>query len=137
MPFFGNQRCDPEVALGTSGDRAGQGLEWAGARFGLFSFQGAAVAALPVAVAIAVALLLANPDVLEVTGDEPHYLVMADSLIRDLTFDLRNSYARESIRRRIYRAPLNPHVVIVNHRYGPYHAPGLAILLALPFFSVA
>ena len=26
------------------------------------------------------------------TGDEPHYLIAADSLVRDLDFDLRNNY---------------------------------------------
>ena len=103
------------------------------APFRLVSFPSTTIAVLPVAVAIVVALLLSRPRVLPLTGDEPHYLVMADSLISDFTLDLRGSYARESRTGRIYGAPLNSHVVIVNHRWGPYHAPGLSILLAFPF----
>jgi hypothetical protein len=87
----------------------------------------------PFAVAACVALWLSGPDQLSPTGDEPHYLVMADSVVHDRTLDLRSAYGREDRTRRIYRTRLNPHVLIVNHRWGGYHQPGLALLLALPF----
>jgi hypothetical protein len=112
----------------------GEGLKRARPRFGLFSFPAPFIAMVPVSIAIAVALALANPEVLRVTGDEPHYLVMSDALVHDRSFELRNAYAREAQTERIYGAPLPaPHVVIVNHRWGPYHEPGLAMLLAIPF----
>jgi hypothetical protein len=66
-------------------------------------------------------------------GDEPHYLVMADAVSHDFSFDLRNAYAREERAHRIYGDRLNPHVIIINHRWGPYHEPGLAVLLAVPY----
>ncbi len=95
------------------------------ARVGLFVFS----------VAIAIAVYAARPTRLPTTGDEPHYLIMADGLVHDLTFDVRNAYSRESQTRQLHGAPLDPHVVIVNHRWAPYHAPGLAILLAVPFLA--
>lgn len=87
----------------------------------------------PMAVAMAVAVRLSRPGGLSVNGDEPHYLVMADGIVHDSTLDLRNAYARENRSQRIYGVPLRPHVIIINHRWGPYHTPGLAFLLAIPF----
>ena len=95
------------------------------ARVGLFVFS----------VAIAIAVYAARPTQLPITGDEPHYVIMADALVHDRTLDLRDAYAREARTGAIYRAPLNTHVAIVNHRWAPYHAPGLAILLAVPFLA--
>ena len=92
------------------------------ARVGLFVF----------AVAIAIAVYAARPTRLPVTGDEPHYLIMADGLLSDHSFDLRNAYAREARTHTLYGGPLDPHVFISDHRWAPYHAPGLAILLAWP-----
>ena len=101
---------------------------------GLLSFPALRVAAVPVAIAILVTLVFVKWRVLPITGDEPHYLVMADGLIQDRTFELRNAYAREGKTQRIYGSRLPaPHVVIVNHRWGPYHAPGLPVVLAMPF----
>jgi hypothetical protein len=100
----------------------------------LCSFPALAVAAVPFAIAIAVCVSLSIRDRLHVTGDEPHYLIMADGLVRDHTFDLRSAYAREARTEAIYGSPIPaPHIVIVNHRWGPYHEPGLALLLAIPF----
>lgn len=104
------------------------------ARIGLFSFPALTVAGLPVALSVLITVLFTATGSVRVTGDEPHYLVMADGLLRDRTFDLRNAYTREGETHRIYGSPLPaPHVVIVNHRWGPYHEPGLPIALAIPF----
>ena len=93
-----------------------------------------AVASVPIGIAILAVLVLSGREVLPITGDEPHYLVMADALVQDRSFDLRNAYRREGETQRIYGSKLpSPHVVIVNHRWGPYHQPGLAMLLAIPF----
>ena len=110
------------------------GLDRASGQSGFFSRPAPVVGCVPVAIAIVVTLVLTNFGKLRVTGDEPHYLVMADGLVQDGTFDLRNAYRREAQTENIYGSPLPaPHVVIVNHRWGPYHEPGLAILLAIPF----
>ena len=93
----------------------------------------AAATVIPVAAAISVALWLSRPGKLSPLGDEPHYLVMADAVSHDFSFDLRNAYAREERTHRIYGDRLNPHVIIINHRWSPYHEPGLAMLLAVPY----
>ena len=64
------------------------------------------------------------PTTLPVTGDEPHYLNHGRrSRAGDRTLDLRSGYAREARTGASTAAPLNTHVVIVNDRWGPYHAP--------------
>ncbi len=127
---MGNPRAAVLTSRRSFHDRA------ASAPRGLFSTPAPIVAIVPVAVAIFVALFFVYLGEPRVTGDEPHYLVMADAIVHDHTFDLRDAYTRESQTQRIYGSPLPaPHVLIVNHRWGPYHEPGLPILLALPFLA--
>jgi hypothetical protein len=95
---------------------------------------GAGLLIAAVSVALAAAVYLARPTRLAITGDEPHYLILADSIVRDGTLDLRNGYARNTSTQHIYDGPLTPHVLIVNHRWAPYHGPGLSLVLAIPFF---
>ncbi|HEY3384048.1 MAG TPA: hypothetical protein VGK32_19970 [Vicinamibacterales bacterium] len=66
-------------------------------------------------------------------GDEPHYLIMADSLVTDASFDLRPAYARDAQTAAIF-GPVPPHMVFVQHRWMPFHTPGMSILIALPFW---
>jgi hypothetical protein len=88
-----------------------------------------------ISIALAAAVYLAGPErLIVVRGDEPHYLVMADSIVQDGTLDLHNAYTRHNENRRIYPAPLNPHARIYRHRWAPWHGPGLPLLLAVPFF---
>ncbi|MFQ5718585.1 MAG: hypothetical protein ACE5IK_03460 [Acidobacteriota bacterium] len=77
------------------------------------------------------------------TGDEPHYLVMADGLLRDHTFDQTQAYRREFRNRDISPAglaqrgaspsPKNTHARSGVHGLYNVHGVGLPILLALPF----
>ena len=67
-------------------------------RVGVFSAPSLRIAAVPVAIAMLVTLwfvFLGEPGV---TGDEPHYFVMADGLVHDRTFDLRDAYTRRARR---------------------------------------
>ena len=66
-------------------------------------------------------------------GDEPHYLIMADSLVTDASFDLRPAYTRDAKTHAIF-GPVSPHMIFVDHRWMPYHTPGMAALIALPFW---
>ena len=79
------------------------------------------------------------------TGDEPHYLVVADSLVRHHSVDVTQAYVDEFTTRSIYPAGLAPdgvtdvvlpqaHVVI-GRDGGTYsfHGLGLPLLLAVPF----
>src|SRR5437867_1259942 len=89
-----------------------------------------AVAALPVLVTLAV--FVGRTHVMPVTGDEPHYLIMADSVAHDFDLDLRNNYERDFETGAIFgKEP--PHAYRIRGRWMPYHTPGLAIVLALPF----
>src|SRR5258706_5662614 len=65
------------------------------------------------------------------TGDEPHYLVAADSLVRDGDFDLRNNYV-PGVYLDWYPSPnLNPQVKQrVDGAPFLIHTYGLAILIA-------
>lgn len=71
------------------------------------------------------------------TGDEPHYLVLAESVVRDGDLKVANNYAQENYRD-YYPGALTPHVLGGDNphtrRYSP-HAPGLALIIA-PAFAV-
>ncbi len=73
---------------------------------------------------------------LRVTGDEPHYLVMAQSLWREGDLDLRDNYARGDTRE-YTPAALRPHYGAprADGRPFPAHSPGLPALLA-PVYAV-
>ncbi len=73
---------------------------------------------------------------LRVSGDEPHYLLMAQSLWREHDLDLRDNHAREDWRE-YTPGPITPHYGAprVDGRPYPAHSPGLALLLA-PLYAL-
>lgn len=83
---------------------------------------------------IAVRLTSMSP----LTGDEPHYLILAQSVLTDRDFKVANNYARGDHRAYAPRE-LEPHLVGGEdpriRRYS-LHAPGLALIIA-PAFAVA
>jgi len=68
---------------------------------------------------------------LRVTGDEPHYLLMARSLWREGDLDLRDNFAREDWKDDT-PGPVAPHYGAPRRDGRPYpaHSPGLPFLLA-------
>lgn len=78
-----------------------------------------------------------------VTGDEPHYLIIADGIIQDRTLEQTKPYAREFNDRDIFPSglappgsqpsPQNTHAIEGPHGLFNVHNIGLPILLALPF----
>lgn len=103
------------------------------------------LAAVGVFVVLSVATLVAweaadrNP----VTGDEPHYLVMADSLVSDRSIEVTDAYEREFRDADIYSPGLAPagarpdreNAHAVNGDRGAFsvHSYGLPAIVALPF----
>ena len=72
-----------------------------------------------------------------VAGDEPHYLLICQSLLQDRDFDLTNNYAQRDYARYMKVQKLTPHVV-PGARPGShysFHSPGMALLL-LPFYAL-
>jgi hypothetical protein len=86
-----------------------------------------AIAAVPVVLALAVCIGQHLPP----TGDEPHYLIIADSVVSDGDLNLENNYKGDSQTRRMF-GNLLPHVYNVPRGWIPAHMPGLGILLAIP-----
>jgi hypothetical protein len=72
---------------------------------------------------------------LKVSGDEPHYLLMAQSLWREHDLDLRDNFARGDHREYVPELPA-PHYGAArpDGRPFPAHSPGLPLLLA-PFYA--
>jgi hypothetical protein len=87
------------------------------------------VAAVPVLVTLAV--FFGRTRLVPVVGDEPHYLIMADSVARDLDLDLRNNYEGDFQTGAIV-GRVTPHARDVDGRWWPFHTPGLGVLLAVP-----
>ncbi len=73
---------------------------------------------------------------ISLSGDEPHYLVISQSLRQDGDFDLSNNYAARDYRK--YMPPttrLEPHIAPRTQNSYSFHSPGLSILL-LPFYAL-
>jgi len=68
---------------------------------------------------------------MDASGDEPHYLVMAQSLWREHDLDLRDNYAREDWRE-FRGGPTEPHYAAPRQDGRPFpgHSPGLPFILA-------
>jgi hypothetical protein len=100
-----------------------------GPRAGVWAFTGAWV------LYLAVGLWYTTR--LRVSGDEPHYLLMAQSLWREGDLDLRDNLAREDWRE-YTPGPLGPHYGAPRKDGRPYpaHSPGLPVLLA-PVYAIA
>ena len=72
-----------------------------------------------------------------VTGDEPHYLLVAHSLLADGDIDMANNYTERQYARFFQDPWLDPHVVVRSDgRWYPVHEIALSILLA-PFYGLA
>ena len=70
------------------------------------------------------------------SGDEPHYLVISQSLLEDGDVDLSNNYAGMDYRK--YMPPttrLAPHVAPRTAGRFSFHSPGLAVVL-FPFYAL-
>jgi hypothetical protein len=97
------------------------------------SLLGLAVGLIPFAVAFAVYLLVfleMHPDS---TGDEPHYLVTAESIAYDLDVDLTNDYAsRDRVLRVVNVFPLGPDAFVYKEsgELRPFRGVGLPAVLA-------
>ena len=62
-------------------------------------------------------------------GDEPHYLLAAESVVSDGDVDLRDEYALRDYRA-FRRAPMEPHGGLTEGRLNEPHAFGFAVLIA-------
>jgi hypothetical protein len=73
---------------------------------------------------------------MDTSGDEPHYLVMAQSLWREHDLDLRDNYAREDWRE-FRGGPTEPHYAAPRKDGRPFpgHSPGLPFILA-PVYAI-
>ena len=67
------------------------------------------------------------------TGDEPHYFITAASILRDGDVDVRNNFDEDAATGEIYGPIGGRHVQTYNGREYSNHAPGLSVLLILPF----
>ena len=78
-----------------------------------------------------------------VTGDEPHYLIMANGIVKYGSFEQTKPYQEEFRTHEIYKSglapkdaqpsPDNTHAVLGPHGLFSVHNIGLPLLLALPF----
>ena len=79
----------------------------------------------------------------QVTGDEPHYLVMSNGIAKYKTFEQTKPYKEEFNTRRIYApglalkdenpSPKNTHALLGQNGLFNVHNIGLPLLLAIPF----
>ena len=65
-------------------------------------------------------------------GDEPHYLIIAASAVRDRDFDVRNNYEEDFRTAEIF-GPVDLHAAQTPTAWWPMHTPGLGVLVAVPW----
>jgi hypothetical protein len=97
-------------------------------------WQSAVAAGVLAAIAMTVFAWAVRP--LGPSGDEPHYLLIATSVLQDADLDLANDYGEER-HLAFYPGPLAPRHVVLSasgHEYS-FHGHGVA-LLALPAFAI-
>ncbi len=107
---------------------AGERLRWI--RSGISSWQASASCAL-----ILSAILVgwwSESGRLRITGDEPHYLIISASVVRDGDFDVRNNYEEDFRTGEIY-GPVDVHAALTSEAWWPLHTPGLGVLVAGPW----
>ena len=90
------------------------------------------VCALPALLASLLTVYWLSVPLIGIGGDEPHYQILAASLIRDRDLDLRNNYAEDEESGEIF-GRIEPHVYRTDAGWMPYHTPGLGFVLAVPF----
>jgi len=66
------------------------------------------------------------------SGDEPHYVLIAQSLAEDGDIDLKNNLEGKTYNR-FHPVDLDFHGSVRGERWVPFHMPGLAVLL-IPFY---
>ena len=96
-----------------------------------------------VALAVATFAVWEAQGLYRVVGDEPHYLVMADGIVRDGTFEQTETYEREFDEQIIYPGGLAPagspavpettHALVGPNGLYNIHNVGLPLVLALPW----
>ncbi len=64
-----------------------------------------------------------------ITGDEPHYLIMTQSVANDGDFNLDNNYELES-HKEFYNAPIGKHYINIHGKNYSWHQFGLPIIMA-------
>lgn len=70
------------------------------------------------------------------SGDEPHYLLISHSVLKDGDFDLSNNYANKDYARILPpEVQISPHIARGTGDKYSFHSPGLSMLL-LPFYSL-
>jgi hypothetical protein len=88
-------------------------------------------ALLPLLVAVTLCVWWTRGGYFFLSGDEPHYLIMARSVWLDGDFDLHNNYVEDAISSDLY-GEITPHAYRETDVWPPYHSPGLGLLLAVP-----
>ena len=97
---------------------------------------GIAVCAFVTLFAAVLAIWWSTTDRINLTGDEPHYLILTASLLRDGDFDIGNNYAEDAQTGEIYGPVALRHSVGRDGRQWPSHTPGMSVLL-VPAFALA
>jgi hypothetical protein len=93
-----------------------------------------ALLALPALIYVAIAATWAWSHIYAITGDEPHYLLVSDSLVRDHDVRVENNYLIDTPVHRAYGFDLTQPVHGSHRRNGfSAHGIGLPIVLTLPY----
>ena len=101
-------------------------------RLGSVALGWPSVALCAIVLSIALTTSWTRSGQLPLGGDEPHYLIMSASVVRDGDLELRNNYWWDATTREIW-GPVDEHIVPTEKGWSPMHTPGLGVLVAAPW----
>jgi hypothetical protein len=90
------------------------------------------LAAVPALLAAWLAVFWVQSGRVVLGGDEPHYVIMAESLIEDGDLRLQNNYDIECVAVEFYGC-MEPHGIPGIASLGPYHQAGVSAVIAWPY----
>ena len=91
--------------------------------------------AVPVILYLTIAVYWQSEEMYTITGDEPHYLLVADSIVRDHDLRVENNYMIDTPVQRVVKMKLYVPEQMPWHVQNQFsrHNPGLPFLLAIPY----
>ncbi|WP_025182427.1 hypothetical protein [Leptospira kirschneri] len=92
------------------------------------------ILSLPVLYYITTILSWEKKKKIPITGDEPHYLMISESILKDWDFDLRNNYEEDRVVKKIIGpVDVENHTIEKNGKYYSIHSIGISYIVSIGY----
>lgn len=92
------------------------------------------ILSLPVLYYIITVLSWEKKKKIPITGDEPHYLMISESILKDWDFDLKNNYEEDRVTKKIIGpVDVENHTIEKNGKYYSIHSIGTSCIVSIGY----